>query len=619
MQTAVARRSAAEAGFMAARIRQGARTHEGVDSFILARPPGAIPLICDNTGAGGSSASRPGNMRYAGTDKTQLGTLRPKPPPSRRFPPAPRDQSLPRKPVLANRPGIARFVPVETGDGRPQTASEVCDTNCTETPLSRSWRPGMFEAETLSPPLLDDGPVHGDSTAAGIFACLPQDTVVRLTSYLGLNELAGLLISHEFFSEIVDDVSAWVIQDHLGLCLRELRCLPGLSSVSVLRLTRFLVLQRESVICARRQQLGAGLRHSVLFKDGKVYSFGAAAFGQVGAGPGLRQLQVPVPMPTVESVASVSCGGDHSILVGVSGAVWSFGRNVDGQCGTGGLGGTVYHPKRVTSITMAAQAACGADHSLILDVVGAVWACGRGTEGQLGRVVEHEPVPQRVRGLPSKGCVLAACGADHSLVVDGAGRIFGFGENSKGQLGLGNRRSTYIPTHVKMPHGVLAVQVACGGAHSLVLAESGCVYGFGGNEHWQLGLMDASDRISPTRITINGPRSINRICCGFSHSLLVTASGEAWNLGGKVADNKANSPIPPRRLGGDMRGAEVVQVAAGGEHSLCLAAGTVYASGIGQEGQLGLGSQCTQCSSPRRIELASYQTLPYHNHIATNQ
>lgn len=599
VQTAVARRSAAEAGYIAARIRQGSRTHEGMDSFILARPPGAIPLVCNSNSVSSSSASSSG---IKGMDHK----LRPKPPPPRKLPLAPRDETTLRtKPKVANRPGIARLVPVAIGDCRPQTANKSCDEQGSETPISKSCRPRPIEIESPSPCVVNDAPMHRDFTVPGMFSCLPEETVVSLTSYLGFNHLIGLVLSHNFFTEIVDDVGAWVIQDQLGLCLREIRCLPGLSSMSALRLTRFLLQQREAVKSAREQQLGAGLRHSVVFKGGKVYTFGAATFGQVGAGPGLRIIDVPKPIPVIEPVASVSCGGDHSLLVGVSGAVWAFGRNVDGQCGTGEIGGTVYHPKRATGITMpAVQASCGADHSLLLDIVGGVWACGRGVEGQLGRSIEHEAVPQRVKGLPSKGCVLVACGADHSLVLDAAGRVFAFGENSKGQLGLGNRRSTSIPTHMKLTGGVLAVQVACGGAHSLVLGESGRVFGFGGNEHGQLGLLDASDQISPTSIVLGVPRSITRVCCGFSHSMLVTASGQAWSLGGKFEDSKANDPIPPRRLGGEMRGAEVVAVAAGGEHSLCLAADAVYAFGSGQEGQLGLGPQCTQCPLPRRLDIA---------------
>merc|ERR1719463_650541 len=82
--------------------------------------------------------------------------------------------------------------------------------------------------------------------------------------------------------------------------------------------------------------LGAGLRHSVVVQDGEAYSFGAAALGQLGIGlTGERAMSIPLKVPLIESVISVACGGDHSILTTSSGAAWAFGRNEDGQLGNG--------------------------------------------------------------------------------------------------------------------------------------------------------------------------------------------------------------------------------------------------------------------------------------------
>lgn len=79
-----------------------------------------------------------------------------------------------------------------------------------------------------------------------------------------------------------------------------------------------------------------------------------------------------------------------------------------------------------------------------------------------------------------------SCGADHSALVDRQGRLFTFGNNKHGQLGLGGYQDEYMPSLVtRIPDHVS--QVACGNDHTLVLTTNGIVFSFGSNLHGQLG------------------------------------------------------------------------------------------------------------------------------------
>ena len=94
-----------------------------------------------------------------------------------------------------------------------------------------------------------------------------------------------------------------------------------------------------------------------------------------------------------------------------------------------------------------------------------------------------------------------AAGDLHAVIVTGSGTVWSWGHNSDGQLGLGDtiRRSVpHLITSLSPP--IVAVAAAAGARHSLVLTSGGQVWAFGNNERGQLGLGDLSPRVTPTQI-----------------------------------------------------------------------------------------------------------------------
>jgi alpha-tubulin suppressor-like RCC1 family protein len=71
---------------------------------------------------------------------------------------------------------------------------------------------------------------------------------------------------------------------------------------------------------------------------------------------------------------------------------------------------------------------------------------------------------------------------------DGAGRLWAWGSNAGGQLGIGEPGGVYVsPQPVELAPGSTAAAVAGGGAHALYEAGSGTFAAAGSNEHGQLG------------------------------------------------------------------------------------------------------------------------------------
>ena len=81
------------------------------------------------------------------------------------------------------------------------------------------------------------------------------------------------------------------------------------------------------------------------------------------------------------------------------------------------------------------------------------------------------------------------------------GTLWAWGENSYGQLGVGDTTDRSSPTQVGSAHDWAAI--APGGAdsyHTLALKKDGTLWAWGFNRFGQLGLGDTSDRLTPTQV-----------------------------------------------------------------------------------------------------------------------
>jgi len=138
-------------------------------------------------------------------------------------------------------------------------------------------------------------------------------------------------------------------------------------------------------------------------------------------------------------------------------------------------------------------------------------------------------------------------------------------------------------------------QVAAGAKHTLIVANDGKVWGFGNNAKGQLGL-ELPWTFTPVPIAA-GKGHFVQASCGTWHSLLLTQEGKVWSFGSNVFGQLGHTPKTkldsksPTRVGGEIEFLKIVQIAAGGETSYALSdEGHVYAWGSVQYGALGTGT-----------------------------
>lgn len=194
-----------------------------------------------------------------------------------------------------------------------------------------------------------------------------------------------------------------------------------------------------------------------------------------------------------------------------------------------------------------------------------------------------------------------AVGSGHVLALTADGRVFAWGSNADGQLGVSTPANYRVaPVEVTLPAATgTPTRIAAGGRNSLVLTSSGQLYAFGANTHGQLGTTGGS-RVTPALVSLPATATgkITAMAVGgIDHALLVTSTGELYGWGadfygqiGRPVPTPSHTPNPTleRIDGGSIGAAKIVEVSAGPSFSLVRSEnGVVYGFGYNSSGQLG--------------------------------
>ncbi len=156
--------------------------------------------------------------------------------------------------------------------------------------------------------------------------------------------------------------------------------------------------------------------------------------------------------------------------------------------------------------------AAGSFHSMAITEDKNLWVWGWNNDGQLGLGPldprPNVPYPVQVVYFRRKlriraDIVKISAGFSHSAAVDARGRLFTWGNNKYGQLGVGDFLSRRYPTLVEGfidPQGqqYKVADVKCGLFHCLALTEVGHVWSFGSNSRGQLGTCDSNPILTDT-------------------------------------------------------------------------------------------------------------------------
>ncbi|MEW5306216.1 MAG: hypothetical protein WDW38_009071 [Sanguina aurantia] len=483
---------------------------------------------------------------------------------------------------------------------------------------------------------------------SGSWSLLPDEVVEEILQLCTPVQLGMLETVCKYFRQ--SELMAEVVKQRLFNIKRAEDLKPVSSGKEKERnLTLLHFVTSQAAAAAQATAVACGAYHSAVLlvpsdttssSEGKtssvhsLYTFGRGFHGQLGTGNFESHSS---PQPTSlgfracwdspdweeETMPAVVAGGNHhSASISRRGELFMWGLGSHGELGLGHWRSfEVNIPRQCIADTRIVSIAAGKCHTLAIAENGSLWACGKGTSGQLGlgNTADSSRLA-RLASLSHVRIVSAAAGTAHSMGLAADGTLFTWGQSQFGQLGHvelqpmiaaalpGNPPVLIIPQAIQslrpdcLNSHERITAIAAGGNHSMALTVAGGLLGFGQNSFGALGTGDLAHRFKPTKIDVSlhdrsktSCRRVVQVVCGSQHTIaLVSNNGRmqinttginTWGQLGIGNKQERNVFTPVLQVPG------VVAVQSGDEHCMAVTSGgLLYVWGRGDCGQLGLGN-----------------------------
>jgi len=184
-----------------------------------------------------------------------------------------------------------------------------------------------------------------------------------------------------------------------------------------------------------------GYKFSVaLMADSTVRSWGANGHGELGANSSATSSDVPLTVYGLSNIVQVSCGWKHALALRSDSTVWVWGDNSCGELGNGNHGDYSIVPVQVPGLTSVISVSGGDGSSLALKADGTVWKWGLAdtVSPQTGPYPSDRLAPVQISQATGMTNVVIARARDyHNLAITADGSVWAWGDNLLGQLGNG--------------------------------------------------------------------------------------------------------------------------------------------------------------------------------------
>ncbi|GAB5361018.1 hypothetical protein AAMO2058_000678300 [Amorphochlora amoebiformis] len=260
---------------------------------------------------------------------------------------------------------------------------------------------------------------------------------------------------------------------------------------------------------------GSGRSHT-------LYTWGGGQYGKLGNRED-KNCMVPRPVRYFglrvrdEPVILAGCGFDFTVAITKSGRIYAWGYTSNKRCG--GL-----EHRRRKEILEDSEPTFVSEPMLVNDGIqglDAKFIVGFQFVEKKATVAEQElKVRQIETGVKHTVARLGGNNAD--------GYIMAWGSNRMGQIGTGEHEIANTPLKVRLEKGPIRLtvqtailEVACGDFHTLACTASGSIYAWGNNSYGQLGLGDTVMRNRPFLLELLQGTVVEGVAAGGSHSMAI--------------------------------------------------------------------------------------------------
>ncbi|MFB3851804.1 MAG: hypothetical protein ACE14Q_07775, partial [Acidobacteriota bacterium] len=257
-----------------------------------------------------------------------------------------------------------------------------------------------------------------------------------------------------------------------------------------------------------------------------VFAWGQNRFAQLGLGDKYRRY-VPSEIPDLNNAVQVAGTAMQSYALKSDGTVWGWGYNENRMLGrTDCPDSYCTSPGPCPGLTNFVQISGKLNHLLALKNDGTVWGWGDNTYGQLGDGTSSGSVFPPVKAFNLTEVIYISAGVNFSLALKADGTVWAWGDNNTGQLGDGTYERSLIPIRVNGIKDIIAI--SAGAQSSYAVDINGDLWAWGG---YILG--DGYYRLSNIPIKISTISDIKNIAAGTRYIYAVKKDGTAWQWGGK--------------------------------------------------------------------------------------
>lgn len=313
---------------------------------------------------------------------------------------------------------------------------------------------------------------------------------------------------------------------------------------------------------------------SIITELGECYQYGnciGTGFSQDTYTPTIVNLKER------DEFVQVACGAFHSIAINIQGNVFSWGANIHGQLGLGDSDDrkSPILIEDLLSTPMGLELrifkiACGAHSTIALSEDGNVYTWGSGENGTLGHGETKDQLkPRAIQDFGSDVNMIAA--GDCHMVACTDTSIYTWGWNGCGQLGLGHENDKYRPEEIETLQNERLMDISCGAAHTVCVINN-AVWSWGLNSHGQLGLVRKKKFISVPK-KIEGLPNMRNVACGGMHTCIISTDDMVYSTGhnkfGQLGTGKCNDLDQFTHIE-SLKDKKTQKVFCGGQHSTVL-------------------------------------------------
>jgi len=345
---------------------------------------------------------------------------------------------------------------------------------------------------------------------------------------------------------------------------------------------------------------------------GQIYSWGANTIGQLGVGD-LISRSSPVAVVGGLTFSDVLNNTQASIYgITASGALYGWGNNQYGELGSGVIGGSLSSPHAVLGGLSFSQISFGFNNVFGLTTSGQLYSWGHNLNGELGLGDQtNRASPNAVLGGLTFSQVLGTYNGIYGLTV--SGQLYAWGSNSNGALGVGD--TIYRSSPVAVVGGLTFSRIFSdyNGSNVYGLTPGGKLYAWGANSNGSLGIGNSVPQSSP--VAVLGGLTFSNMGVGSASgdsAFAMTGTGQVYAWGANVfgqlgIGNILNQSSPVAVVGG----LTFSQIIPSYSYTFGLTTtGALYGWGINANGELGSGNTTTVSSPVAVVGGLTFNTFP---------